>query len=161
MWARWPQAAPPPPPPRLEVKLITPIQAPIAVPDLDVLEKNTLDKEAKEAPPVLTPPPTPTPTPANPKTPPKRLPAKQEQTALRKFSEYIIYPQAAVDAGREATVHLLLSLTPEGLITAASIAASSGHRDLDEAALAAIRQAGRINVGGKTEFILPVTFRLQ
>lgn len=157
---QWPQSAPPPVS-RLEVKLITP---PVPPPAPELLEKNTLVQAEEETPPPAPPPPPPA---LNKKASPqllppaKRLPEQHEQRALRKVSEYIIYPQAAVDAGREGTVHVLLSLTSEGVVTAASVAASSGHRDLDEAALAAIRHVGRINVGGKTEFILPFTFRLQ
>jgi TonB family protein len=58
-------------------------------------------------------------------------------------------------------VHLLLKFDARGTILHASIAASSGHLELDQAAVQAALLSGRLNNGGKTEIILPVTFRLQ
>lgn len=145
-------------PVRLDVRLMVP-----EIPDQpeekiapapEIFEKNTI---APEAPP----PPKAAPTPPAPGSKPGRLKTSEEQQALRKLSEHILYPQAAVDAGHEGTVHLLLKLDATGLILHASVAAGSGHPELDHAALQAALRAGRINGGGRSEIILPITFRLQ
>lgn len=123
----------------------------------ELFEKNTIVKE--DAPKPL-PQPIEPPKPAEQKRP-ARLKAAEEQHALRKLSEHILYPQAAVDAGYEGTVHLHLKLDASGNIQQASVAASSGHPELDHAALQAALRAGRLNAGGRSEIILPITFRLQ
>lgn len=138
---------------RLEVKLAVPEVAEEAPPDPALLEKNTLAPE--------TPSPLLQPSPTRQATTPGRLKAAAEQSALRKLSEHVLYPQAAVDAGLEGTVHLLLRLDTAGSILHASIAASSGHPELDHAAVQAALRSGRLNTGGLTEVILPITFRLQ
>ena len=149
----------PVPPVRLDVKLIVPeivdkVEEKPPV-DPELFEKNTIAPET-----ALLPKPSPRPTPV-PHSKPARLKAAEEQHALRKLSEHILYPQAAVDAGHEGTAHLLLKLDANGLILHASIAATSGHPELDHAALQAALRAGRINSGGRSEIILPITFRLQ
>lgn len=147
-------AAAPPKPPRIEARLLIPEAMPEAQPDPEVFEKNTLAPETRM----------PEPSPAKPKTPatqPSRLKANDEQRALRKLSEHILYPQAAIDAGHEGTVHLLLKLDAHGSLLHASVAAGSGYPELDHAALQSALRAGRLNAGGRTEIILPITFRLQ
>lgn len=140
-------------PVRLEARLVVPEikEAPVP-PAPDIFEKNTL------APQQIAPPP---PVSKLAAAKPARLKAADEQRALRKLSEHILYPQAAVDADHEGTVHLLLKLDGGGTILQASIAASSGYPELDHAALQSALRAGRINAGGRTEVILPITFRLQ
>ncbi|HWT54191.1 MAG TPA: TonB family protein [Rhodocyclaceae bacterium] len=139
-------------PVRLEARLVVPeTKAEPVPPAPDIFEKNTLATEPAAPPPA--------PKPATAK--PSRLKAADEQRALRKLSEHILYPQTAVDAGHEGTVHLMLKLDAGGVILQASIAASSGYPELDHAALQSALRAGRINTGGRTEVILPITFRLQ
>jgi periplasmic protein TonB len=155
----------PPKPVRLDVTLSIPQvkedEAPPPAPD--ILEKNTIATEEEILPtkPIkpqaIQPPP---PKSAADKAP-ARMKAAEEQRALRKLSEHILYPQAAVDAGHEGTVHLLLKLDTSGAILHASVAAGSGHPELDHAAVQAALRAGSLNTGGKTEVILPITFRLQ
>jgi TonB family protein len=147
------------PPMRLDVRLMVPeVEEKIeekSIPEPALFEKDTIAQETTKAPEV------------RPKTQtssggkPTRLKTSEEQQALRKLSEHILYPPAAVDAGHEGTVHLLLKLDATGLILHASIAASSNHPELDHAALQAALRAGRINGGGRNEIILPITFRLQ
>lgn len=149
----------PSPPMRLDVRLMVPevedkVEERI-VPEPEAFEKNTIAPEITQ-PAVSSPKP---PTHSNNK--PARLKASEEQQALRKLSEHILYPQTAVDNGHEGTVHLLLKLDAAGLILHASVAAGSGHPELDHAALQAALRAGRINSGGRSEIILPITFRLQ
>lgn len=149
-------APPKAPPVRLEVRLQVPEPPPPEAPPPETapLDKNTLAPETVSA----EPPPKPQPKPSEK---PGRLKQPEEQKALRKLADYILYPQAAVDAGHEGTVHLLLKLDPNGTVLAASVAASSGHAILDHAAIQAALRAGRIPSAGKREVILPVTFRLQ
>lgn len=149
-------AAAPPKSPRIEARLLIPEARPQpeVPPDPGVFEKNTLAQEAT----------TPEPPPTQARTPsprPSRLKASDEQRALRKLSEHILYPQAAIDAGHEGTVHLLLKLDANGTILHASVAAGSGYPELDHAALQSALRAGQLNTGGRAEIILPVTFRLQ
>lgn len=145
-------------PMRLDVNLRVPLpeEKPPepALPEPELFEKNTIVKEAPPRP--VEPPPK-----VAEQKRPARLKAAEEQHALRKLSEHILYPQAAVDAGHEGTVHLLLKLDANGVILHASIAAGSGHPELDHAAIQAALRAGRLNAGGRPEFILPITFRLQ
>jgi protein TonB len=158
--ARLPAPAPTPPM-RLDVHLAVPeIEEKPLVPQAlepELFEKNTIVKE--EAPKPL-PQPVEPPKPSEQKRP-ARLKAAEEQHALRKLSEYILYPQTAVDAGHEGTVHLHLKLDASGNIQHVSVAAGSGHPELDHAALQAALRAGRLNAGGRSEIILPITFRLQ
>lgn len=147
---------------RLDVHLAVPeIEEKTPVPQVqepDIFEKNTIAKE--ETPQPKPQPVEPPPKPVEQKRP-ARLKAAEEQHALRKLSEHILYPQAAVDAGHEGTVHLHLKLDASGNIQQASVAASSGHPELDHAAMQAALRAGRLNAGGRSEIILPITFRLQ
>lgn len=156
--ARLPTPAPTPPT-RLDVHLAAPEieeKPPIAQPlEPELFEKNTIVQDEAPKPRPVEPP-----KPAEQKRP-ARLKAAEEQHALRKLSEHILYPQAAVDAGHEGTVHLHLKLDASGNIQQASVAASSGHPELDHAALQAALRAGRLNAGGRSEIILPITFRLQ
>lgn len=121
----------------------------------DLFEKNTLAREETR------PEPPPKAAPKAPAGKPARLKAADEQRAVRKLSEHVLYPQAAIDANHEGTVHLLLKLDQNGAILQASIAAGSGYPELDHAALQSALRAGYINTGGRTEVILPITFRLQ
>lgn len=148
----------PTPPVRLDVRLMVPENtdepAEEVAPAPELFEKNTIA-------PDIPPPPKAAPAPPAAGGKPGRLKTREEQQALRKLSEHILYPQTAVDAGHEGTVHLMLKLDASGLILHASIAAGSGHPELDHAALQAALRAGRINGGGRSEIILPITFRLQ
>lgn len=141
-----------PPRPALQASLRLPPR-PEALPE--PLLKNTLDNE--EAPPatkLLPPPPTLQPTP--------RSTAKREvQAAQRKLSEHLFYPPEAVARGIEGEVRLILKLSAEGAVVDVSIAASSGHTLLDNAAIKAAFAMGRLTGATSRELILPVIFRLQ
>jgi protein TonB len=140
-----------PPRPALQALLrLPPRPEPVAEP----LLKNTLDNE--DTPPVAKPPPPPTlqPTP--------RSTAKREvQAAQRKLSEHLFYPPEAVARGIEGEVRLILKLSAEGAVDEVSIAASSGHTLLDNAAIKAAFAMGRLTGASSRELILPVIFRLQ
>lgn len=88
-------------------------------------------------------------------------PRTPEEAAQRKLSEVLFYPPEAVARGLEGEVRLLLTLDGDGTIRDAQVAAGSGHRILDEAALKAAFAMGRLPDAGTREVILPVVFRLR
>ena len=57
-------------------------------------------------------------------------------------------------------MRLLVRLTPDGRVDDVSVAASSGHAILDNAAIKAAYAMGALP-GGPRELILPVIFQLQ
>jgi protein TonB len=82
-------------------------------------------------------------------------------SARKKLAKHIFYPEAAIAAGIEGDVRLLVTLDDRGRITEVEIADSSGHSVLDQAAIRAAYAMGSIPGTDRHELILPVTFRLQ
>ena len=83
------------------------------------------------------------------------------QIAQRKFSKTQFYPQEAVKQGIEGDVRLILRLSTDGTVDDVSIAASSGHLILDNAAIKAAYAMGKLTGVVSRELILPVSFRLE
>jgi protein TonB len=83
------------------------------------------------------------------------------EQAQRQLNRHVFYPPEAVAQGLEGEVKLRLLLDPAGRVIEAAIMSGSGHRILDQAALDAARQIGRIDAGGTRELLLPVSFRLE
>ena len=127
---------------------------PATVRPQDALMKDTL-AEQEAAKPALAPT---KPVDAKSRRPAPRTP---EEAAQRKLSEVLFYPPEAVARGLEGEVRLLLTLDGDGTIRDAQVAAGSGHRILDEAALKAAFAMGRLPDAGTREVILPVVFRLR
>ncbi|HTH95274.1 MAG TPA: TonB family protein [Rhodocyclaceae bacterium] len=138
---------------RLNVTLVQPPPRALTpdTADPSILDKNTI-ATAEKAPQ----PPKPA---ANPR--PSRMRAAQEAQALRKLSQYVLYPPEAISANHEGTVHLLLKCDADGNILSVNVAAGSGYPELDDAAVRAAMHAGRIATGGKSNVIIPITFQLQ
>lgn len=88
-------------------------------------------------------------------------PRTPEEAAQRKLSEVLFYPPEAVARGIEGEVRLLLTLDRDGRLLDAQVAAGSGHRMLDEAAVRAAFAMGSLPEAGAREVILPVVFRLR
>lgn len=88
-------------------------------------------------------------------------PRTPEEAAQRKLSEVLFYPPEAVANGLEGEVRLLLTLDADGTVRDAQVAAGSGHRLLDEAAVKAAFAMGRLPDAGAREVLLPVVFRLR
>jgi periplasmic protein TonB len=118
------------------------------------LLKNTID--TKEAPQIAKQPLPDTP---QPKT--KTVAKREVQIAQRKLSEHLFYPPEAVARGIEGEVRLILKLSADGNVEDVSIAASSGHSILDNAAIKAAYAMGKLTGATSRELILPVIFRLQ
>lgn len=127
---------------------------PATVKPVEPLLKNTLAEEdstkAVQAPPK--------PAIARSRHPAPRSP---EEAAQRKLSEVLFYPPEAVARGLEGEVRLLLTLDGDGAIHDAQVAAGSGHKILDDAAVRAAFAMGRLPEAGAREVILPVVFRLR
>ncbi len=123
----------------------------------DPLLKDTLSAD----PPTVKPPPATRPaTSAGP--PLSRAAAKRQvDAAKRKLSQHVYYPPDAVARGLEGEVRLLLRVSDDGHISDVSIAASSGHAILDQAAVKAAYAMGKVTWVHSRELILPVVFRLE
>lgn len=91
----------------------------------------------------------------------RTAPRTPEEAAQRKLSEVLFYPPEAVAKGLEGEVRLLLTLDANGAIRGAQVAAGSGHRILDEAAVRAAFAMGSLPDAGAREVIFPVVFRLR
>lgn len=88
-------------------------------------------------------------------------PRKSVVAARRKLAAHVYYPPEAIRLGLEGEVRLLLTLAADGTITDASVAASSGHELLDQAAVHAARALARLPGTDRRELLLPVMFRLR
>jgi len=91
---------------------------------------------------------------------PKTLQGGALRRAQTAFSEHLFYPPQAVAQGLEGDVVLLLTLADGGRLISASIARSSGHALLDQAALDAAQRIGALP-GNPPQTLFPVSFRLQ
>ena len=113
--------------------------------------------------PATAPAPAPPPPPPPPLVP-EKAPSKRDVTVVRqaqsKLMEHLLYPPQAVAQGLEGEVILLLTLDANGRVTAASVARSSGHAILDEAAMDAARSLGPLRSATR-EILLPVEFTLD
>lgn len=142
----WPAAYPPTArPANLQARLLP--STPVASQPADAVSTEAQQPEDAVAPDAIT-------------AQPKKLRGAALKQAQSTLSEHLFYPPEAVAAGLEGEVVLLLTLGEGGRIVTAEIAGSSGHRVLDEAALAAASRIGALP-GNLHQMLLPVTFRLQ
>lgn len=91
----------------------------------------------------------------------KPAPRSPEEAAQRKLPEVLLYPPEAVARGIEGEVRLLLILDGNGAIRDVQVAAGSGHKILDDAAVRAAFAMGSLPEADVREVILPVVFRLR
>lgn len=166
-----PGSQPPPAAARLDAYLHT--TATLEIKPAEALLKNTLADEQPTAPPTPATPPKSSAAlkpPAHSAAPVERAAAAQTQTpqtpqtpqqAQRKLAAHTYYPAAAIERGLQGEVHVLLLLHADGQIVDASIAASSGHPILDQAALEAVAAMGSLPGMNVSELLLPVSFQLQ
>ena len=117
--------------------------------------KNTLDEEETPERRLNEPPPSPAPAKAQ-----KRAVQREVQIAQRKLNEHLFYPPEAVARGLEGEVRLIIKVGADGSIDDVSVAASSGHSILDNAAIKAAYAMGKPG-GTSHELIVPVIFQLQ
>lgn len=89
------------------------------------------------------------------------LPTAQLGETLERLSEVLLYPPEALRRGLEGEVVLLVELGEGGRIVGASVASSSGHPLLDEAALKAVGRLDALNPASAGKAILlPVRFKI-
>ena len=129
---------------QLEAQLVTPAK-PAAIVEAVSTEADSADATA-------------TPLPAE--TRPRTLRPEALRRAETALSKHLFYPPEAVARGLEGEVILLLNLSDSGQLISASIARSSGHTILDQAALDAARNLGALP-GNSRQTLFPVNFRLQ
>jgi TonB family protein len=84
----------------------------------------------------------------------------------RRVLESLTYPPTARRRGISGTVHLDLEIQPSGAISRVEVVASSSHRVLDDAAVAAVHDLGRLPFPGHVQprllrVRLPIVFRLR
>ncbi len=142
--------------PRLQARLQSPpVSMPetAVVPPADPLLKDTRSLLPDDAPSVAPAPET--------DRAAKTAGTRAQEQARRRLNRYVFYPPEAIERELEGEVTLRLLLDRSGLVIEAAIMAGSGHALLDQAALDAARQIGRIDAGGARELLLPVVFRLD
>ncbi len=89
------------------------------------------------------------------------LSAAQRAETLERLSEVLLYPPEALRRGLEGEVILLVELGEDGRIVDASVASSSGHALLDQAALEAVGRLGALGPASAGKAILlPVRFKI-
>ncbi|MBP6095593.1 MAG: TonB family protein [Methyloversatilis sp.] len=139
-------------PPRLQARLATPPQAARELAPAEPLLKDTTSErtdEARQAPP------------------PVRAAARRgavaqaREQAQQQLNRHVFYPPEAVERGLKGEVKVRLQLDPTGRVIDTAVLSGSGHAVLDQAALDAARQIGRIDAGGAGELLLLVVFRLE
>jgi len=146
-------AAPTPAPPRLQTRIATP-PSPAAreIPPAEPLLKDTISERLEEVRPA--------PPPVSARARPGHAARAREQ-AQQQLNRHVFYPPEAVERGLEGEVKLRLQLDPTGRVIDTAVLSGSGHALLDQAALDAAQQIGRIDAGGAEELLLPVVFRLE
>ncbi|MCX8087064.1 MAG: TonB family protein [Rhodocyclaceae bacterium] len=152
---RWPTAARPPAP--LEVSL-PPLSAAPALATLPRPEPLPTEAEGGGAPTIPQQAVPLAPTLRTPK--PRPLTGQALSAALAALTQEEFYPRAAIEQGLEGRVVLLLSLDAAGRVRGVTVAASSGHLLLDDAAVRAASRIGALPLSAG-EALLPVEFRLE
>ena len=137
----WLAARPPAPNASIEARLVPAPPPAIAA--------EAVSTEAADSSAYPLPPPT-----------PRSLRGSSLRRAQAALSEHLFYPPAAIAQGLEGEVILLLVLADGGKLVSATVARSSGHALLDQAALDAARRIGALP-GNPRQTLFPVRFRLQ
>jgi protein TonB len=152
----------PQPPESAQKTASTPIEAQLR-PPLPLPEQAALSLPKEEPRPAIPA----TPAPSKPKfARPGAQPTASWQTEVRRqlknqHERGLFYPAEAIVQGLEGEALVLLILNSNGQVSAARIEESSGHRQLDAAALRAVRALHGIPADAPRETLLPVRFRLK
>ncbi len=137
----WLAVRPPIPPASIEARLIPAPPPPAAA---EAVSTEAADSAANLQPPLA----------------PRTLQGSSLRRAQTALSAHLFYPPAAIAQGLEGEVVLLLVLADGGKLISATVARSSGHGLLDQAALDAARRIGALP-GNPRQTLFPVRFRLQ
>lgn len=92
---------------------------------------------------------------------PRGLAGAAARSAHQQLQRALLYPREAIEQGIEGEAMVLLFLDESGNVIAARLEASSGHAQLDEAAVRAARTLRALPEGAPREALLPVRFRLR
>jgi protein TonB len=141
----------------LEAVLLEP-PATSAVPEPESTEPEPPPVEqpaTQPVPPPVAVPPAPTFAPK-----PPELPGKAMNSAMAEQIKQEYYPREAIARGLQGDVVVLLTISSSGTVIAASVATSSGHAILDDAAMAAVWRISSLPAGQR-QILLPVQFRLD
>jgi protein TonB len=106
------------------------------------------------------PPPAPVPPLDPPRSAPEPMPQKDLQAVYERLAQdHQLYPEEAIKRGLSGEVVLIVEIGAGGRIVGASVATSSGHRILDDAALRAVRRLGGLGTGNAgRSFLLTIRF---
>ena len=159
---RPPPPPPPPPPPKEPPKQIK------LTPQPPQPQPKTVTPPPPEQPPIITdtpravdvqaPPPSP---PAPPTQPPARpSPPSGDLAASMCTRPSPQYPREAMRAGITGTVKVLVQFANSGAITNASVQRGSGNRDLDRAAVTAVKRARLCPGSGEGSGFIDINFTL-
>jgi protein TonB len=160
--------APPPPPP---TPAAPPPEAAAESPPPEVTQppappraavrKSAREPERSRAPGREAPPPplVPVPPPA-PRPAPEPMPQRDLQAVYERLAQDDqLYPEEAIKRGLSGDVVLIVELDAAGRILGASVATSSGHRILDDAAVRAVRRLGALGAANADRsFLLTIRF---
>lgn len=172
-----PVVEPPKPPPEpVKQEIVPPTPAPKPVVALPPPKpKPVHDVVPKPPEPVLAPPTPPTPVPAPPQiavaptvTAPPRpaVPPSYEGQLVAQLERVMRYPRELRLRGITGTAQVRFTLDRTGKVLSFTLAQSSGHRPLDDEALATLRRADTLPgfppemAGATHEFTVPLVFRL-
>ncbi len=162
-----------PPPPPVALPATSPAPDPVTSPDPPVppamreqppAPKRERDESSRAPRPARSmvppaPPPAPAPAPAR-HTAPTPLPQRDLEAIYDRLAQDdLLYPEEAAKRGLGGEVLLVVDLGADGRVLDASVATSSGHRILDDAAVRAVRRLGVLGAAhaGKS-FLLTIRF---
>ena len=131
-------------------------------PRAESLLKNTLDGEtAPEAVEPTLPKPVEAARKPEPKAAPKNAQKRDIEIAQRKLFEHQFYPPEAIAQNLEGEVVLIIKFSDNGEVEDVSVAASSGHAILDNAAVRNVYAVGSSLGITSREWVISMPFRLE
>ena len=120
-----------------ELESLDELDAPEILEEPETLEQ--LEKPTPSDHPAPSEPPTPVEATPAPTISAERAKVVSDPVALNKIVP--VYPRLARRKGHEGSVVVEISITGDGAVSDANVMSSSGHRELDQAALEAVRNA--------------------
>ncbi|MDP0499027.1 MAG: energy transducer TonB [Verrucomicrobiota bacterium JB022] len=160
-------APPPPPEPEPQLEPVEPeplLEAPPQPePEPEPETPEPAEPEPQAAPPAPTPPPVPEAVASNVATQPMRGVQDFSDLPTARYNPPPRYPANARREGREGLVMVAIQVSPQGRVLEVNLAHSSGHDDLDQRALSAVRRWRFEPLGGRDAltFEYPIQFTLQ
>lgn len=161
-----PEKKPPPPPREPPVQASRPLTAPEPAPEPSLTSASPIAPTPAVEEPIAAPP-APVAAPPAPAAPPVAASRLGEylETVRLAVEAHKQYPSAARQLGQQGSVLVRARIMSDGSLAEVEVVTSSGHRHLDRAALAAVRNAAPLKAPsgfGLQDLVLeiPITFRL-